>query len=185
MTHQEPSLVRRSEAASPSDRRGAVTICLVVGAVLYNVWPVEFFVATGLDPVSGFLSELEAMGRPYRWVFATGDALAGALFTVGGVIGLCRARSRADGAWARIRWIALALFGVSTCLFAVLAPMDCAPSVDVACRLTEQQAGMSPRTLAHVLLSGAADVAVLLAMTAGRWPRAVCATGTGTRRPSS
>lgn len=71
----------------------------------------EFFLDTGLDPVTSFLSELDAENQKYRDVFGNADVLSAILMLISGALGLLitpRRRLYVTG------WIALAVFGIAT-----------------------------------------------------------------------
>ncbi|MFC4376701.1 DUF998 domain-containing protein [Nocardia halotolerans] len=98
---------------TPCARRCAVPIALAiaVAALCYSAWVLEFVLPIDTDPVDGFLSELDAEGKPYRAVFATADKLTGLLLLPAAVAGLLVFPRRG---LTTLGWSALFCFGAAT-----------------------------------------------------------------------
>lgn len=98
---------------------------LALGGIVYSSWILEFFLDTGLDPVTSFLSELDAENQKYRDVFGNADVLSAILMLISGALGLLitpRRRLYVTG------WIALAVFGIATIADASF-PLECSGEV--------------------------------------------------------
>ncbi len=169
----------------PAARRLAAAL-LLLGAVAYTAWVLELVIATGLDPVRAYVSELAAADQPLGGLFRATDLVAGLLVLAGaltapaggagprGPAGSPRAERQP---WAVAGWAALALFGGATALDSRL-PLSCAPTGDPVCAARET-AGLVPAThTAHAVSSslamlGALAALVLLTVAArrhGQWP---------------
>ncbi|MCP3803662.1 DUF998 domain-containing protein [Allokutzneria sp. A3M-2-11 16] len=98
---------------------------LLLGTLVYSAWLLEFVLPTDLSLLHSYVSEHMASDQPYRFLFRTTDVIAGTLF-------VAAAFSLRD----KLVGIGLAVFGGVTVLDA-LVPMDCAPSIDRACRQRE------------------------------------------------
>ncbi len=107
MLERDPQPVSRR----PRILRWCVAAAVAVAGICYSSWVLEFVLPIGLNPVDSFLSELDADGKPYGWVFSTGDTVAGSLALAAAVGGLCAFRRRRLSTAA---WIALGCFGAST-----------------------------------------------------------------------
>ena len=101
---------------------------LLLGTFVYSAWLLEFALPNDLSLVHSYVSEHMAGDQPYRFLFRTTDVIAGVLF-VAAALSMWSARGRLVS-------VGLAVFGGVTVLDA-LVPMDCAPSVDRACRQRE------------------------------------------------
>ncbi|WP_345283196.1 DUF998 domain-containing protein [Streptomyces gulbargensis] len=121
--------VQEADTALPA-ARAAAGVALAVAGVLYNSWVLEVFLPTGLDPRHAYVSELYAMGQPFRRVFGTAEVICAVL------LGWAAWRSRSLAATSRAEvggWWALVGFAVWS-LADVAVPMECAPSVAEGCR---------------------------------------------------
>lgn len=157
-------------AAAP--RRAAALLAL--GALAYTAWVLELVIATGLDPVRAYVSELAAADQPLGGLFRATDLAAGLLVLAGALTALTTGGRRP---WTTVGWSALALFGAATALDSRL-PLSCAPTADPVCAARET-AGLVPAThTAHAVSStlamlGALAALVLLTAAArrhGHWP---------------
>ncbi|MFG2289980.1 DUF998 domain-containing protein [Streptomyces sp. NPDC048595] len=155
-------------------RRKVAAALLLLGAAAYTAWVLEVVLATGLDPVQAYVSELAAADQPLGGLFRATDLIAGLLVLAGAVTALATTGRRP---WASAGWAALALFGAATAVDSRL-PLSCAPTSDPACAARET-AGLVPAThTAHALSStcamlGALAALVLLTFAArkyDRWP---------------
>ncbi|WP_418057492.1 DUF998 domain-containing protein [Pimelobacter simplex] len=72
---------------------------LVAGGVVYASWVLQFVLPVHIDPVTSFISELSAVGQPFRRVFRTLDLIGGALLLLGGAAAWWQSR-RWPGVWA-------------------------------------------------------------------------------------
>ncbi|GAA5045537.1 DUF998 domain-containing protein [Nocardia callitridis] len=118
-----------------SPKRVRVAVALLAGALAlaglcYSSWILEFVLPIDIDPVNTFLSELDAVGKPYRAVFATADKIVGVLLVPAAIAGLLLfARLR----WSTIGWVALLCFGAATIADAMLPLHDCVPTPKTTC----------------------------------------------------
>jgi hypothetical protein len=101
---------------------------LVAAGVCYSSWVLGPVLNPAIHPAETVASELAATDQPWSWVFRAGDALTGVLALSAAV-----ALVRPACGWARVAWVAAAVFGLSTLLDAAAAPLSCAPSVDPGC----------------------------------------------------
>ncbi len=150
-----------------------ITTALALAGATYSSWLLEFVLNVGLDPADSFLSELDAVGRPYRGVFSVADMITGLLVVVAAtaaVLTLRRRRLSTTG------WIALAVFGGATIADAAL-PIGCIPTPDHPCG--GSPGGLFPQLHhIHALTSTVAVNAIFVAMIAftvaayryRRWP---------------
>ncbi|MER5564070.1 DUF998 domain-containing protein [Streptomyces sp. NPDC002506] len=154
--------------AARSGARGGnqVFLLLTAGAVLYSAWITEFFLPTRLSPLDSFICELEAVGRPFRHIFVAGDTASGILITAGSVLAFTR-RKDVLPCWHRLGLVSLAAFGLTLIGFSAIFPMECAPSIDTACRSAEARGELSGQTGAHFTLSALSDTFFMV--TLGTW----------------
>ncbi|WP_084519899.1 DUF998 domain-containing protein [Nocardia mexicana] len=163
---------RATTAARPERRwnrplRWCVAVAIALAGVCYSSWVLEFVLPIGLDPVNSFLSQLDEEGRPYRWVFSTGDTLTGILAlaaAAGGLFAFSRRRLSTVG------WVALGCFGASTIADARWPLQPCSADCDK---------GLFPQLhQVHALTSTLAVTSIFVAMIAfsaaafryRRWP---------------
>ncbi|MEE4425462.1 DUF998 domain-containing protein [Streptomyces bugieae] len=73
---------RRPAAAAVRRRRVAAAV-LLLGAAAYTAWVLELVLATGLDPVRAYVSELAAADQPLGGLFRATDLTAGLLVLAG------------------------------------------------------------------------------------------------------
>ncbi len=141
-------------------RRRVAAALLLLGAAAYTAWVLELVLATGLDPVQAYVSELAAADQPLGGLFRATDLIAGLLVLAGAVTALA---TTGRGPWATAGWAALALFGAATAVDSRL-PLSCAPTSDPACAARET-AGLVPAThTAHALSSSCAMLGALAAL---------------------
>ncbi|GAA4034881.1 hypothetical protein GCM10022247_70280 [Allokutzneria multivorans] len=98
---------------------------LLLGTLVYSAWLLEFVLPNDLSLLHSYVSEHMAGGQPYRFLFRTTDVIAGTLFV-----------AAAFSLRHKLLRVGLAVFGGVTVLDA-LVPLDCAPSIDRACRQRE------------------------------------------------
>ncbi|MCM6778517.1 DUF998 domain-containing protein [Nocardia sp. CDC159] len=91
--------------------RWIIAALIALAGLCYSSWVLEFVLPVGLNPVTSFLSELDAQGRPYRWVFATADTVTGALAVLAAIGGLVAFTRRP---LSTVAWVALGCFGAAT-----------------------------------------------------------------------
>jgi hypothetical membrane protein len=163
----ETAPVRRG----PRVLRWCVAVAVALAGVCYSSWVLEFVLPIGLDPVNSFLSELDAQGRSYGWVFSTADTLTGILALCAAVGGIF------EYSWGKLStaaWIALGCFGMSTIADAQLPLRTCRPD---PCPRTDD--GLFPQLhQVHALTSTLAVTSIFVAMIAfsaaafryRRWP---------------
>ncbi|WEB40992.1 DUF998 domain-containing protein [Streptomyces yunnanensis] len=111
-------------------REATAALLFAAAALLYNWWPLEFVLPTGLDPRHSYVSELYAADQPLRLLFG-GLEGACALLVITGAL-LARSTPSGHGRWARAGWLSLVGLALSS-LADVLLPMACAPSVEQDC----------------------------------------------------
>ncbi|WP_189102994.1 DUF998 domain-containing protein [Streptomyces kronopolitis] len=151
-------------------RRRVAAVLLLLGALAYTAWVLELVVATGLDPVQAYVSELAAADQPLGGLFRATDLVAGLLVLAGALTALTAEERRA---WTTAGWAALALFGAATAADSRL-PLSCAPTDDPVCAARET-AGLVPAThTAHAVssslaMAGALAALVLLTVAARRY----------------
>ncbi|MFB7668545.1 DUF998 domain-containing protein [Kitasatospora sp. NPDC056138] len=134
---------------------------LLLAAVLYNDWLLEFALPTGLDPRHSYVSELYAADQPFRVLFSTVEITCAVLVTAAGLL----AHDRTGSHWARTGWGFLAAFGVFSAADVAL-PMSCAPSVSHGC-----QAVHPWHTVTSALVHFALFASMTLLSVAGRTGR--------------
>jgi hypothetical protein len=150
-----------------------------LGAATYTAWVLEVVLATGLNPIETYVSELAAQDQPLGGLFRATDFTAGLLVLAGAALALVRTlRTPAvRRPWALAGWGGLALFGAATAADAWL-PLSCKPTVDPECAARET-AGLVPAThQAHAVSSSLAMCGALLGIVAltvaarryGWWP---------------
>ncbi|WP_269854245.1 DUF998 domain-containing protein [Streptomyces sp. RPT161] len=135
------------------------SVPLLLGAAAYTAWVLEVVLATGLDPLQAYLSELAAVDQPLGGLFRATDLLAGLAVLIGSCCGLLLLPRRR---WATTGWAALAVFGAATAVDSRL-PLSCAPTRDESCAARET-AGLVPAT--HTAHAVSSTTAVLAALTA-------------------
>ncbi|MER7839128.1 DUF998 domain-containing protein [Streptomyces sp. NPDC096040] len=131
-----------------------------IGALAYSSFMLEAFLHTGLSPLNSYVSELSVAGRPYAFVFRTGDITAGCGLLVLAVAlarRLPARRPRAGGC------VALAVTAAASIIDG-LWPMSCAPSTDPVCRGADRaDLGQQLRQV-HTLSSLAEFTGAIVAM---------------------
>lgn len=145
--------------------RIVVAATFIAAGISYSSWVLEFVLHTGLDPTTSFLSQLDAIGHPYRSIFDIADTVAGVLLVLASVAGRCLS-AMADGSAPRysFAFLALAVFGAATVADAQL-PLGCVPTATHLC--SSQPRGLFPQlSNAHALTSTVAVNAFFLAMLA-------------------
>lgn len=142
-------------------RRVVVAICLILAGLLYSAWVAEFFLDTGLDPTTSFLSELDARDQPYREFFSTADVVTGSLMVFAAILGFLatpRRRLVVTG------WVASGIFGIATIADAKL-PLECVAADDPSCPI--EPSGLFPQLHhLHALTSTIAVFAIFTVMVA-------------------
>ncbi|WP_189059701.1 DUF998 domain-containing protein [Longimycelium tulufanense] len=134
----------------------------MIAAVVYSVWLVEPFLPARLSALTSYVSEYGARDQPYRWFFRSTDIAAGLLFLLASIP---LSRVLPPGWPWRALMIGLPLYGLSTIAVAVF-PMDCATSVNAACRSAEQAGELSAAHYAHTVFSVSAFIGSALAALA-------------------
>ncbi|MFD5097953.1 DUF998 domain-containing protein [Streptomyces albidochromogenes] len=144
-------------------RTRPAAVLLVLGAAAYSAWVLEAVLATGLDPLRTYVSELAASDQPFGGLFRSTDLVAGLLILAGALVALAGYRPR--GRWDATGWAALALFGAATAADSRL-PMSCATTADAACAAREA-AGLVPVAhAAHTWSSSVASTAAVVGVVA-------------------
>ncbi|MEU3467026.1 DUF998 domain-containing protein [Streptomyces sp. NPDC006687] len=148
-----------------------------LGAAAYTGWVLEVVLATGVDPVQTYVSELAAQDQPLGGVFRATDFAAGLLVFLGGLLALLRLLRGAEARrpWTLAGWGGVTLFGAATAADAWL-PLSCRPTADPVCAARET-AGLVPAThQAHAVssslaMAGALAGIVALTLAARRYGR--------------
>lgn len=182
-TMHRPVVRPPETTVSAGDREGRLPVVLgVIAAILYSAWVAAGFLDPHLDPVTSFVSELTADGRPNARLFRVTEVCAGLAFMATGALLVRRRR--------RLGWqvagpsVLLVAFGLFTLLDA-MAPLACAPTVDAACRSAELAGEVPLRHTAHSVTSSLAGGVAALAVAwlwwtrrdGGRWHVATTALG--------
>lgn len=145
----------------------------LVAALAYSSFLLAGPLGSRLDPTTSYVSELGARTQPASGFFRATDMVAGGLIVV------LAAALRRDLArdWRRdVGTAALGLAGAAS-VFDGWKPMDCAPSIDRACRLREDAVGVlgqlrEPHTVSSVTGVVAAIVSMaVLGSLLGSEPR--------------
>ncbi|MFJ5550256.1 DUF998 domain-containing protein [Streptomyces sp. NPDC093225] len=173
-----------------------VAALLGLGAAAYTAWVLEVVLATGLDPIRTYVSELAAEDQPLGGLFRATDFTAGLLVFAGALLALVRwaqglresdaprapqeagARGKAGapgkaGATeegGRRPWVLAGWVGLLLFGAATAAdawlPLSCAPTVDPVCAARET-AGLVPAThRAHAISSTLAMTGALTGVVA-------------------
>lgn len=146
-----------SGAARPA---GGVVWLGVVAALLYSSWLFGWAANPDHDPLTGYVSELAALGEPFARTFRSFDGIAGATVVIACIIVL--ARSRAPRRHL-VTFALLTVFGLATITDA-LAPLSCTPTSDMACAAAEKARDVPLHHLIHEATSSIAGVAATAAM---------------------
>ncbi|HSR24341.1 MAG TPA: DUF998 domain-containing protein, partial [Candidatus Eisenbacteria bacterium] len=107
-------------------RRSLVVAAGVVAAVLNANFLLELVLPTGVSATHSIVSELSATGRPWSWLFRTGDAVAG-VAAVAVAVGFLQARPS-----ARVLGWCTAVFGAGTA-FSAMVSLPCADGTGLTC----------------------------------------------------
>ncbi|WP_267245279.1 DUF998 domain-containing protein [Streptomyces sp. PR69] len=154
-----------SQRARPPRAARPAALLIALGAVAYTAWVLEVVVATGLNPVQTYVSELAAADQPLGGLFRATDLAAGLLVLAGAVTALWGGGPSRRTVWAVVGWAGLALFGAATAVDSRL-PLSCAPTADPVCAARET-AGLVPAThTAHAVSSALAMTGALLGVVA-------------------
>ncbi|NQE88659.1 DUF998 domain-containing protein [Nocardia terpenica] len=141
----------------PRPLRWWIAAAVAIAGVSYSSWVLEFVLPVGLNPIRSFLSELDAQGRPYGWVFSTADTVTGTLALVAAVGGLYAFSRRR---LSTIAWVALGVFGAATIADAQWPLRPCRPDP-----CPTKDSGLFPQLhQIHALTSTVAVTAIFVAM---------------------
>jgi hypothetical protein len=135
-----------------------VSTGLVLAAVLYSAWLLEFPLHLGVDSVRAYASELAAVTRVGHRMFMGADLTAGLIAVAAAWWMLVT--SRPMSTLNRVGWIALVIFGLGTGVDALL-PLPCAPHADKGCAAREA-ANQLPISDALHLVSSSLTIGALL-----------------------
>jgi hypothetical protein len=148
-------------------------IAAIIAAACYSSFLLSPWTHAARSAGDGFISELEAPGQPFAWLYRTSDILAGL-----GVIAAAWAVHRliAGRRWSVIAVVLLALAGASSMLDAATS-MQCDPNTSARCAQGEHTALglLSQLVNLHTdsgllgFIGGAAGASVLGVVVAGRW----------------
>ncbi|MFM9367524.1 DUF998 domain-containing protein [Streptomyces sp. Da 82-17] len=146
---------------SPSRDARIAAALLGLGAVAYTAWVLEAVLATGLDPIRTYVSELAAESQELGGLFRATDLTAGLLVCAGAAWAL--ARLGPHTLWFRVGWAGLLLFGAATAVDSRL-PLSCTPTADPECAARETD-GLVPAThTAHAISSSLAVTGALIGL---------------------
>lgn len=141
------------------------TWTLILGACTNVAFLLEGYVGAELDPTRSFVSELGGLGQPAAMYFRASDFVTGVLLLVGAI-----------ALWTLLPTNPALRLGVAASMvFAVLTaadaflPLDCAPTVDAACRAAEDAGNVSWQHAAHNVTGVVESVAASLAMILIAW----------------
>lgn len=142
-------------------------VCLMILSALgYCGWALEFFLPTGLPAWQSYIAELSADGRPYSQLFVAIEFTTGALALAATPL---LARLVPAQVMPRLTVLAIALFGVVMLLRGGLT-LDCAPSASELCATRQSAGALSSEHRARWALAVANSVVFLFgAATAERW----------------
>ena len=139
--------------------------CLILGALTNVAFLLEGYVGARLDRTMSFVSELGSRGEPAALFFRASDLATGILLFIGAV-----------ALWTLLPAnLALRLGVAASMVFAVLTgadaflPLDCAPTVDAACRAAEDVGQVSWQHAAHNVTGVVESVAASSAMFLIAW----------------
>ena len=106
-------------------RHRLALVLLVAGGLAYASWVLQLVLPVDLDPVTSFISELSAVGQPFRRVFRTLDVIGGLLLLGGGAAAWWQSRR-----WPSV-WVPLVLLGLCIVLEALLPLQESFTDVDL------------------------------------------------------
>lgn len=101
-----------------------IAIALAIAGLCYSSWVLQYALPIHVDSVNAFLSELDAVGKPYREVFSTADKIVGILLIPASLGGLLLFPRRT---LTTVGWLALFCFGAATIADVLLPLHDCEP----------------------------------------------------------
>ena len=144
--------------------RAALALTIAIGGIVYSSWLLEFVLPVKLDPTTSFLSQLDELGHPYRWVFSWADTFSGSLMVVSAVSCLLLLPRKV---LTTTGWVAVAMFGGATIADSRF-PVGCVPSRAHPC--PGQPSGLFPQLHhMHAMTSTIAVVSIFVAMAAFTW----------------
>lgn len=167
-------LEAENPSATPRYRRilrWVVAVLIVIAGIGYSSWVLEFVLPLDIDPTNSFLSQLAEHGKPFNWVFTTGDTVSGSLLVLAAILGMLVFARRK---YSNIGWIALGCFGAST-IWDAQAPLK--PEAESPTKYSDT--GLFPQLhQLHALTSSLAVFSIFIAMVAftvaafkyRRWP---------------
>ncbi|MDQ2816164.1 MAG: DUF998 domain-containing protein [Actinomycetota bacterium] len=149
-------------------------IAAIIAAACYSSFLLSPWTHAARSAGGGFISELEAPGQPFAWLYRTSDVLAGL-----GVIAAAWAVRRliAGRRWSVLAVVLMVLAGASSILDAATS-MQCDPNASARCAQGEHTALGLLGQLVNVhtdsgllgFLGGAAGASILGVVIADRWP---------------
>ncbi len=128
----------------------------------------EGYVGARLDRSVSFVSELGARGEPGALFFRSSDFVAGSLLFVGAVL----AWSILPRNWFLRAGVACSIVFAALTAFDAFLPMDCAPTVDEACRAAEEAGTLQWQHLTHNwtgVVEGVVAPAAMFLIAIGVW----------------
>jgi hypothetical membrane protein len=120
----------------------------------------------GYSEVVQAVSELGARDAERPWLFGVAVAIWGASFIAAAVA------LQLDGPGGPSGWVGPALIGltgIAQLLEGFPLPLDCQPTIDIACEASETAAGLSLQHYAHVWVYLVGALALLLSVFAMAW----------------
>lgn len=131
-----------------------------LAALLYSSWLFGWVANPEHDPITGYVSELAALGEPFARMFRTFDGIAGVTVVIACVIALTRVRTPRR---TLATFALLTVFGLATITDA-LAPLSCTPTSDAVCAAAERSRDLPLHHLVHEVTSSIAGAAAMAAM---------------------
>jgi hypothetical protein len=105
----------------------------VLAGVVYNSWPLGYWLNPLVTHSGGLASELEGLNQPYNWLFVSLDTICGVCVIVASIL---LWHKKLD-AIRKMTLVTFALFGFLTIADALL-PMTCEPSLTTCPTLSHQ-----------------------------------------------
>lgn len=156
-------VITYDEPMTKGVRLSVAALAIGIAAVCYSSWVLEHLWPGGLDPLRSFLSELDAVGRPHREVYETGDIITSVAAIVAALV-MMLPRPLVRGFPATTAVVAFGCFGASTLADALL-PIECIPGVDADCPW--EPSGLFPQLHhVHALTSSLAVSSLFVTMIA-------------------
>ncbi|MGD8149608.1 DUF998 domain-containing protein [Ornithinimicrobium sp. Y1694] len=148
---------------------------VLLAAILQLSWLLESVVGSPLPTRTSYVSELMATDQEWSWLFRSADTVAGLALFIAVLLSWRTLRSlrRGSGASAPLRsrmvgmaHLGLGAFGAAMVLDAVVTPMSCAPSLDLACAQAELTGQVPLTHQLHSLTSSLSALGAVVGLVA-------------------